>query len=630
MGPRGTETEFELTTIERLELLGYRYSHGDDLTRPEEEVVLVDILREKLTERYGDIPAAAIEESVRRFSHPEGVDTLRRNMAFHEAITRGIELRIEHPGGRVDHRHIYPIDWDNPDRNDFLVVNQLRIHGNNDRRPDLVVFVNGLPLIVFELKNPYSAKPTVEEALNQIAHYRNDIPQLFEFNALTSVSDGIKTLHGVWTATPEWYAPWKSIDGFHVEANTTGSMKTLIEGLFRKQVLLRYIRHFLVFEVVNDQITKKGAKYHQFFAVELASAKTIEAFQSDTDRRIGVIWHTTGSGKSLSMAFLVGILRRQLQNPTFVIEVDRTDLDDQLHDQFVAARSLVGDVKHADSVDDLRDLVRTEGGEVIFTTIEKFRLKTDEGELSHPVLSERSNIVLIADEAHRSQYGFLKGYARYLAEALPNAKRLGFTGTPISFSGSDTVEVFGDLIHTYDIRQSQEDHATVPIYYTPRLVHLHLGQADIDAALQEITAGQDITELERKKSRWAALAAAAGAKDRMAAVARDLLDHFLDRTKTLKGKAIAVCMTRDNCVRLYGALTALPGCPEMKIVMTGDLGKDPPSGALQATSPPSPRAMLSSRGSSIPTIRSKSSSCATCGSRGRTFRASTRSTSTSR
>ena len=248
----------------------------------------------------------------------------------------------------------------------------------------------------------------------------------------------------------------------------------------------------------------------------------MEASRPNADRRIGVIWHTTGSGKSLSMAFLVGVLRRRLANPTFVIEVDRTDLDKQLYDQFVYARSLVGDVKHADSVDELRTLLRTEGGEVIFTTIEKF------------------------------------------------------TGTPISFSGADTVEIFGDLIHTYDIKQSQEDRATVPIYYAPRQVRLHLTHSDVDAALQEITAGQNIADLERRMSRWAALAKAAGAKERVDEIARDLLTHFRERTATLDGKALVVCMTRENCVRLYDALTVLPGCPEVKVVMTGNLGEDPP------------------------------------------------------
>lgn len=578
MAQRGSETEFELATIERLERLGYRHIHGTELDRPLEEVVLRDHLKASLARQYPDLPTVAAGEAVSRFSRPSGVDTIRRNMTLHEVLTRGIEVRVEHAGGQIEHRHVYAIDWDRPERNDFLVVNQLPVRGRNDRRPDLVVFVNGLPLAMFELKNRWDPHPTVENALNQLGHYRHDIPQLFEFNAVTVVSDGITTLHGMWDSPSEWFAPWKSIDGQHTEPGTTASMKALVEGLFRKDRFLDYVRHFILFEVANEKIAKKGAKYHQFFAVRLAADKALAASRHDADRRIGVIWHTTGSGKSLCMVFLVGILRRRLSNPTFVIEVDRTDLDTQLHDQFVAARALVGDVKHADSVDELRAMLGTEGGEIIFTTIEKFRLKRNgdtPGEVEHPVLSTRPDIILIADEAHRGQYGFLKGYARFLADALPNARRIGFTGTPISFSGADTVEVFGDVIHTYDIKQSQEDRATVPIYYAPRQVRLHLTHADVDAALQELTAGQDVSSLERRKGRWAALARAAGARERVDEIARDLLDHFRERTATLEGKALVVCMTRENCVRLYDALTALPGCPEVKVVMTGNLGEDP-------------------------------------------------------
>ncbi len=507
-------------------------------------------------------------------------------MAFHQLLVRGFDLPIELVPGHKTHRHITAIDWLNPNSNDLLVVNQFPIHGNNHRRPDIILFVNGLPLVLFELKNPHDPEVSVQQAFNQIQHYRHDIPQLFDFNELTVISDGVSSLHGMWPANQEWYAPWKSIDGFKIEASTTGSMKTLIEGLFHPEQLLNYIRNFIVFQVANDRITKKGAKYHQFFAVRLAARKARATIQSGNDKRLGVIWHTTGSGKSLSMIFLVGLLRQSsmLRNPTFVIEVDRNDLDDQLHDEFTAARSLVGAVVQAEDVDHLRALLQTQGGEVIFTTIEKFRLR--ESESAHPVLSSRDNIIIIADEAHRSQYGFLKGYARYLSEALPNARRLGFTGTPINLSGADTVEVFGDVIHTYTIGQAQQDKATVPIFYAPRQIKLHLGQTEIDAALADIEAqfedaiapdpANPLRRSERRKSRWAALAAAAGAKDRVAELAKDLLAHFLDRCTTLRGKALVVCMRRENCIRLYDALTSLPGCPEVKVIMTGNLGEDPP------------------------------------------------------
>jgi type I restriction enzyme, R subunit len=578
-GHRGTETEFELTTIERLEQQGYTWLPGEELGRPDEaEVVLRDRLRNFLARRYPDLPPSALDEAVTRLSRPGGVDTIRRNLTFHQQLTRGFELKVDLPDGRSTYRHLYPVDWENPEANDFLAVNQLPIQGNAGRRPDLVVYVNGLPLVVFELKNPFDPKPTVAEAHNQLQHYVAAIPQIFDFNAVCIVSDGRETLHGMWTAGLEWYAPWNSIDGQKPEPSTVRTMKVLVEGLFPKDRLLAYVRDFIAFEVVNDKVTKKGAKYHQFFAVRRAAEKARHAMLSGGDQRIGVIWHTTGSGKSLSMAFLVGLLRRmpELGNPSFVIQVDRNDLDQQLYDQFLAVRSLVGSVKQAASTDDLRDALRSQGGEVIFSTIEKFRLKP--GETKHATLSQRSNIVVIADEAHRSQYGFLNGYARYLREALPNARRIGFTGTPISFSGADTVEVFGDVIHTYDIKQSQEDGATVPIWYSPRQIPIKLKRKDMDDALDEIAAGaEDLTqtELERKKTKWAALAAAAGADDRVAKLAKDLLAHFQERDKTLDGKAMLVCMTRANCVKMFHALRAEPGCPELKVVMTGDLGEDP-------------------------------------------------------
>jgi len=599
----GHESDHEQATIERLQLLGYEYLPGPDIERDDKEVVLTDILRSSLGYRYPELPADAIDLAVEKLTRPDGVDTLHRNRAFHvDMLTRGFELPVElpvamaaeaavvplgkrpsTPPGERDVVHIHPIDWEHPEKNRFHVVNQLTITGKNTRRPDIIVYVNGLPLVVFELKNPYAEQPTVKEAYNQIGHYTVDIPLLFEFNAFCVLSDGNSVLHGMWTSGLEWFAPWKSIDGHTVEPGEFGSMKSLIEGLFPKERLLDYIRNFILFETSKKGIVKKGAKYHQFFAVRAAVERALDTFTNGGDKRIGVIWHTTGSGKSLSMTFLVGILRDlpELRNPTFVLQVDRTDLDDQLHDQFVVARGLVGDVKHADSVDDLRELLGRGGGEVIFTTIEKFALKRGPDgqviEAEHPVLSERDNIIVIADEAHRSQYGFMQGYARYLNEALPHAKRLGFTGTPISFSGADTQEVFGDYIHTYDIKQSQEDGATVAIYYMPRQAKLHLTGADIDTALEESAAdvGVEASVLESKKTRWAALAKAAGSKQRVDALTKDILAHYTERTATLDGKAMIVCMTRENAVRVYDALTALPGCPEVKVVMTGDITKDP-------------------------------------------------------
>ena len=328
--------------------------------------------------------------------------------------------------------------------------------------------------------------------------------------------------------------------------------------------------------MVNEKIEKKGAKYHQFFGIRFAVTEALRATRPHGNRKIGVIWHTQGGGKSLSMAYFVAILRHlpEMENPTFVIEVDSTDIDGQLYDQFVAVKALVGEVRHADSIAELRSLLAGKGGEVIFSTIQKFQKADTEG--IHPVLSERRNLIVIADEAHRSQYGLTEGFAHDLRRALPNASFIGFTGTPISFASADTQAVFGEVIHTYDMSQSRKDRSTVPVYYEPRLIKLKLANDQIDQDLADLTeeGGGTVSQLER--ARWAAIAEAAGTKQRVADLARSLLDHFQQRTVMLNGKAMVVCMSRRNCVQLYDALTKLPGCPEVKIVMTGNLSEDPP------------------------------------------------------
>ena len=588
----GSESQFEDTTIDRLKLLGYTYQHGGEIDRPLEEVVLKDALRAFLKEKYKDLSDETIDEIISRAASPVGVTLELRNKHFHEMLTRGFPHKYTRADGTDDHRHIYLVDWQDPKANDFRVVNQFPISGHqNDRRPDIIIFINGLPLVLFELKNPYEEEPNTYGAFNQIQHYKVDIPRLFEFNELVIVSDGGmvgaadddkphmsgSTLHGMWTSTWEWFAPWKSTNGRDVQPTTAGGMKTLIEGLFPKDRLLEYIRHFILFEVVNDKITKKGAKYHQFFGVRFAAQEALRATPPEGDRRIGVIWHTQGSGKSLSMVYFVGMLRHHpaLENPTFVIQVDRNDLDQQLYDQFVAAEAHVGKVQHAEDVEELRSLLRTEGGEVVFSTIEKFRLDRDSGEREHPVLSERANIIVIADEAHRTQYGLTEGFAYHMRRALKNASFIGFTGTPIQLADADTEEVFGQVIHTYDIKQAQEDHATVKIFYEAHLIRLGIENDLLDEELEEITEKDEREVTARHITKWAAIAAAAGAKDRVEELATHLLDHFKKRCETTEGKAMVVCMSRENCVRLYDALTVLPGCPEVKIVMTGNISKDP-------------------------------------------------------
>ena len=579
-----TESSFELATIQRLQKLGYRYQYGGPVDRPLHTVVLDEPLAGYLRRRYPHLPPEAIEHAIQVVSAPEGATLDRRNMAFQALLRDGYTLRYE-VGGEEKFEHLYFLNFEQPVLNDFLAVNQLTVQGGtpdapgNTRRADLVVYVNGLPLVLFEVKNPWDEYVDVAGAYNQVGHYTVDIPQLFVHNAFCVVSDGTTTLHGMYSAGFEWFAPWKSIDGVAVEPNTTGSMKTLIEGLFAKDRLVDYVRNYIVHEVVNDVITKKGAKYHQYFAVRIAVDRTVRAMQSN-DKRVGVVWHTQGSGKSLSMIFLTGILRRWPGlNPTIVVQVDRTDLDTQLYDDFVAAKALVGTVHQADSVDALRDLLKTEGGEVICSTIEKFQLQRKHGERRHPILSEHANILVIADEAHRTQYNLLDGFGYHLRQALPNASFIGFTGTPVDKEDANTIQLFGEAIHVYDMQQAKDDKAVVGIYYEARHIPLRLDNPHIDANLDEITEQQEVAlpagDLERAKTRWADIAQAAGTEDRVATLAADLLAHFNQRQTSLKGKAMVVCMSRRNCVALYDALTALPGCPEVKIVMTGNLSADP-------------------------------------------------------
>lgn len=599
----GTESEFEETTIERLLALGYRYCHGANVSRESDrEVVLVDSLRNFLCSHY---PPEITEPALKAFLAPEGVDRVRRNQNFLQILTRGLEVPYEDDSGQRNVAHVYAINWEDPSDNDFLVVNQLTIRGRIERRPDLLIYVNGLPLVVFELKNPYDENPTVEGAFNQLQHYREDIEQLFEFNAFGVVSDGAKTLHGIPTAGIEWWAQWKSIDGRIIEPGSTGSMKILVEGLFPPERLLAYIRNFILFETDGERLTKKAAKYHQFFVVRAAAERAKAAFDNESevtglgpangfepefklplqpkiDNRLGVIWHTQGSGKSLEMVFLVGILRKLLHNPLIVLQVDSTDLDNQLFQQFHAARWLVGDVTQAESIKDLRLKLGNEAGQVVFTTLQKF--DTLDGEAAHPVLTPRQDVIVIADEAHRSQYGLTYGMAYNLRRALPNAKFLGFTGTPIEFGDQNTPAVFGDYIEPiFDIKQSEEDHATVPLYYEPRLAKLHLTNPDIDKDIEEVLEEIGSTPEAAKTARWAQMESMAGTTERVHALARDPLDHFEKRRELQPGKSMVVCMSRRNCVALYDAIVELR--PEwassninqgvVKIVMTSRPDLDP-------------------------------------------------------
>lgn len=572
-----TEATIEQATIEWLQDLKYTHLDGAELPQNHKDVVLKDQLLAFIEKQYPQLPKEIQQLAVAEFTNNVGADLDHRNRTFHLKLTKGIDYNYEDASGKEKAVHIYPIDFENPENNSFWAVNQFTITGKNKRRPDIIIYINGLPLVVFELKNWYDENTNIKEAHNQIQHYIKDIPTLFEYNALTIISDGNEAQHGMFSSGMEWFSAWKSINGIDTVQEDDFQMHTLVFGLFPKDRLLNYIKNFIFHEDHNGTLIKKGAKYHQFFGVNFAVEASKKSVRPFGDGRIGVIWHTQGSGKSISMAMYTGILRSlpELKNPTIVVQVDRSDLDMQLYENFVLAKDLVGDVNHAESTEDLRSLLSVGAGGVIFTTIEKFRLKqtTDErlGELEHPVLSDRDNIIVMADEAHRTQYGLLDGFASNLRKALPNASFIGFTGTPVDSKDADTQEVFGSVIHTYDIKQAVDDNATVNIFYEPRLAKLHLWNENIDDEVDEIT--EDVEDNSNLK--WAAIEDAAGSEDRVNKIAYDILNHYTNRINTLDGKAMIVCMSRRNCVKMYKALTTLEGCPEVAVVMTGNISKDP-------------------------------------------------------
>ncbi len=493
------------------------------------------------------------------------------------------------------------LDFDVPDNNDWLAVNQFTVSdGQHTRRPDVVVFVNGLPLGVIELKNSADENATIWSAFHQLQTYQAQIPALFATNAALVVSDGVQARIGTLGAGREWFKPWRTITGNIVVGPGIAELQVILEGVFEKRRFLDLIRHFLVFEDLGGGVlAKKMAGYHQFHAVNIAVEETLRAAQTHVvadpgryesgqnpggelgDRRVGVVWHTQGSGKSLTMAFYAGriILHPAMANPTIVVLTDRNDLDDQLFGTFARCKDLLRqDPVQAENRTDLRGKLSVGGGGVVFTTIQKF-FPEDKGD-RHPVLSDRRNIVVIADEAHRSQYDFIDGFARHMRDALPNASFIGFTGTPIEKADANTRAVFGDYIAIYDIQRAVMDGATVPIYYESRLAKLALKDSErprIDPQFEELTEGEEVERKEKLKSRWAQLEALVGTEKRLQLVARDLVAHFAIRLATMEGKAMIVCMSRRICVQLYRELVALrpdwhgdqDDSGAIKVVMTG-------------------------------------------------------------
>ena len=608
-----TESDIEEATLAWLADLGWTVTHGPDIAHDAlaaerldyGQVVLEQRLRDSLARFNPDLPAEVLDDAFRRLAHPEGPTLETRNRVFHRMLVDGITVEYRASDGAVRGTQARVLDFDDPANNDWLSVNQFTVVENkHERRPDIVLFVNGLPLGVIELKNPADEEATIWTAWQQIQTYKAELPTLFSMNAALIVSDGVEARIGTLTAGREWFKPWRTISGESLADPHLPQLQVMLEGVCEHRRFLTLVRDFIVFEDDGSgSLVKKMAGYHQFHAVEVAVAETLRAAKSceeetrqkpgrkpggaPGDRRIGVVWHTQGSGKSLSMAFYAGRIIRELAmaNPTIVVLTDRNDLDDQLFGTFSRCRELLRQPPvQAASRADLRAKLAVDSGGVVFTTIQKF-FPEEKGD-THPALSQRRNIVVIADEAHRSQYDFIDGYARHMRDALPEASFVGFTGTPIELKDANTRAVFGDYISIYDIQRAVEDQATVPIYYESRLAKLALDESErptIDPEFEEATEGEEVARKEKLKTRWAQLEAIVGAEKRLRLVARDIVSHFEDRTEAMDGKAMVVCMSRRICVALYRELVRLrpdwhhedDGKGTLKVVMTG-AASDPP------------------------------------------------------
>ncbi len=574
-----TEDQVELQSIEWFKDLGYQYVCGYDIAvdgeTPERtdyrSVVLKDRLLSALTRINPDIPKSAIDTALSQLMNPNIPALMSCNRQVHSWLTKGVKVTYQE-GNETVGKQLKVIDFDNPENNDWLVVNQFTIHGQKPRRPDIIVFINGLPLGVIELKNPADVNADIWSAFNQLETYKEDIPDLFNSNGVLVISDGVQARMGSITASQERFMRWRTIDGETVDPlGSYQDLETLIRGLFSKETFLNFIRYFCIFES-KENIIKKIAGYHQFYAVQKAHEKIVDASKIDGSKKGGVVWHTQGAGKSLEMTCLAGriISDPRLKNPTIVMITDRQDLDGQLFGVFNDAGNLLGEEpKQADTIKDLKDLLlnRPSGG-IIFTTIQKF--KPDKTEEKFPVLTDRHNVIVMCDEAHRTQYGFKGvidqktgqiryGLARALRDGLPNATFIAFTGTPISQDDRDTQAVFGEYVDVYDIQQAVEDGATVPIYYESRLAKIKIDESklpEIDEEVEEIFEDgiEDYEQQEKAKIKWSQIEALVGAQPRLKEVAEDIIEHFHIRQKTQPGKALIVGMSRDICARLYDEL----------------------------------------------------------------------------
>lgn len=591
-----TESEVEQAALGILAELGYKVINGQEIApdgeKPERksysDVVLVERLKNAIDKLNPDVPKEAREEALKKVLRTESQDLVINNYNFHKMLFDGVDVEYRRRDGSIKGDKVWLFDFKNSKNNEFLAINQFTIIENNtNRRPDIILFVNGLPLVVIELKNPADENATIESAFNQLQTYKEQIPSVFNYNEILAISDGLYARAGTITSNKEWFMPWKSIGDSKPSKMT--ELEILIRGMFEKETLLDIVRHFIVFEK-DKKLSKKLAAYHQYNAANKAFESTISAAKGN--RKAGIVWHTQGSGKSLTMVFYAGKLVLELDNPTIVVLTDRNDLDDQLFGTFSKCSDIIRQAPvQADSREKLRELLKVSSGGIVFTTIQKFF--PEETREEHPLLSERKNIIVIADEAHRSQYGFKAkilekedkvlltyGFAKYLRDALPNASFIGFTGTPIEKVDKSTPAVFGKYVDVYDIEQAVKDGATVRILFESRLAKLELKPEErpkIDKDFEEITEREEVERKEILKSKWARLEKVVGSEERIRRIAKDIVQHFESRLEVLDGKGMIVCMSRRICVELYNEIIKLR--PEwhsknddkgiIKVVMTG-------------------------------------------------------------
>lgn len=627
------ESTIEQISLDQFEYLGWEYIHGSvispDGEKPErenyEQIILIERLRKAISEINPHIPKSTQEQAIQKILRIYSPDLLHNNESFHNYLTEKIKIPYQQDGYERSHE-VALIDFDNIENNEFLAVNQYTIIENNqNKRPDILLFVNGIPLVVIELKNPADENATIESAYKQIQTYKAVIPSLFTYNSICVISDGLECKAGSVSAGLKRFMAWKSAEGEKEASRFKPQLEILIKGMLNPQTLLDITRNFIVFQKTKKEDPRTGltliksekilAAYHQYYAVKKAVQSSIKASSMQGDKRGGVVWHTQGSGKSLSMVFYAALLitASEMENPTIVVITDRNDLDDQLFDTFAASTQLLRqDPIQADNREHLKKLLKVASGGIVFTTIQKFL--PEYGKEEYDQVSERRNIIVIADEAHRTQYGFeavmrdvkdkeskevigkriAYGFAKYMRDALPNATYIGFTGTPIEGTDVNTPQVFGNYVDIYDIAKSVADGSTVKIYYESRLTKVNLdeeGKRLINEFDEELEYDEEIDNKQKAKAKWSKLEAIVGNKHRIKNLARDIADHFEKRQNAFEGKAMIIAMSRRIAVDMFNEIIALrPGWHDedltkgiIKVVMTASSADGPVMAKLHTT-----------------------------------------------